>query len=153
MTPVSLAFEVEIEAPPEGVWPVLVEVERWPLWNRGISFATLRGAPMEPGTKLLFQVDGMRIRSTITHVSAVREWGAVFHTLGARGALQWTLVAEGPSRTRIRLEEQWEGIVPCILRGTLRRTLEVSRLHWLERLKARVEHHSSVSQPLGPSEK
>jgi uncharacterized protein YndB with AHSA1/START domain len=160
MTPVALAFEVDVAAPPEAVWAVLVAAEGWPRWNPGIAFATFRGSAVAPGAPLLFQIDGLKIRAALLTVTPPVELAGRFHTLGAHGTFQWTLETvpaaddpgpEAPSpenpgpadplppKTRVRLEEAWRGVAPFLLRGTLRRTLEVSRLHWLERLKDRVE--------------
>jgi hypothetical protein len=141
VSPVWVALEVDVATAPEVVWSELTAVERWPLWNPGVSFATLRGEALESGAPLLWQIDGIRMRSRITEVELPHVFAGTFQTLGAHGTFRWTL-SEG-NATRVRLEEGWHGVAPFLLRGTLRRTIEVSRAYWLERLKARAERAAS----------
>ncbi len=160
--PLRLAAEIRIHAPPERLWEILLDVERWPLWHRGIHFATLRAGPdgegsEEPaqapefaapeghlrtppeGTRMDWRADGMRLRSTLTLVRPPRvlEWTS--RTLAAGAIHRWILTPEGDGVTVVHSEEVWEGLVVRLLRGTLLRTLRRSRTHWLEALKARAE--------------
>lgn len=131
--PVVLREEREVKASPDRVWNALVRVERWPRWHRGIRFAALRGDP-EPGAALYWRADGMRISSVLVEVEAERTLGWTIRTLGARGYQRWSLEPLPGGRTRVRLEESWEGLVVRILRRTLRRTLAASRKEWLRGL-------------------
>ncbi len=136
--PVDLRFEVEVEAGPAPVWRTLSEVSRWPLWNRGVSFAVLDGE-LAPGTRLHWRADGMRIASQIAELEPQRLLGLTLRTMGGRGYHRWTLEPLEGDRVLVRSEEIWDGLGVRILRRTLRRTLSRSRTHWLEALKNQVE--------------
>jgi hypothetical protein len=136
--PVDIRFEVEVEAGPVRVWQTLSDVSRWPLWNRGVSFAVLEGE-LAPGTRLHWRADGMRIASQIAELESQRLLGLTLRTMGGRGYHRWTLEPLEGDRVLVRSEEVWDGLGVRILRRTLRRTLTRSRIHWLEALKNQVE--------------
>ncbi len=150
-SPVRVALEVDVDAPPEAVWRVLVDVRRWPLWHRGIHVAILRGAEVAPGVRLDWHADGMRIRSTVLEVEPERRASWTLSSFGSRGGQRWTLEPGPGGGTRVRLEEWWTGLLPRILRGTLQRTLDVARAAWLDGLADRAPAAGEVS-PEPPGE-
>ena len=143
--PVLIRFEVDVAATPERVWELLVDVERWPLWHRGVDFAVLKPSEVRPGSRLQWRADGMRISSILHRVEPEQRLGWTIRTLGARGYQLWTIESQPPEgasnapRTLVRTEESWWGFFPFLLRGTLRRTLGASRRAWLRGLKERAE--------------
>jgi hypothetical protein len=153
--PVAIALEVDARGSPVSVWDHLVRMERWRSWYRGIDSAHVRrrGAEGEigpsadgvgssllaVGDRLDWRVDGIRIRSRITEVVPTARLAWTLQTLGAHGALRWTLVPTPEDGCRVRLEEWWAGMPVRLLRGTLRRTLQISRIAWLEGLLTQVD--------------
>ncbi len=135
---VDIRMEVDVDASADVVWEVLTHFKAWPLWHRGVSFAVLRGE-LEPGTRLHWRADGMRIRSKLKEVEPERTLGFTLRAMGGWGYHRWTLVPLDDDRTLVRIEEVWAGFVVRLLRRTLHRTLEVSRASWLEALRERVE--------------
>lgn len=135
---ILLRAELLVHASPERVWQVLTDMERWGQWHRGVNFAALRGE-LRSGARLDWHADGMRLRSTLTEVDEPRHLGWVSRAMGAGGVHRWTLEPHGTDSTLVRSEEAWDGLLVSLLRRTLRRTLERSRTHWLEGLKARAE--------------
>jgi uncharacterized protein YndB with AHSA1/START domain len=133
--PLVLRVEREIRASPSAVWDVLVAVDRWAGWHRGIRFAVLRGHPSR-GTSLHWSADGLKLSSVLAEVEHGRRIGWTIRTLGGRGYQRWTLEETPSGGTRLQLDESWEGIAVRMLRGTLRRTLELSRAEWMRGLEA-----------------
>lgn len=136
--PVTVALEIDLPQPPREVWPHLVKVERWQRWYRGIDSAVLRmshGGAIAPGDRLDWRVDGLRVRSVLVDVSPPTHLAWTLRTLGAQGALCWTLTPAGEEGCVVRLEEWWDGLPVRLLRRTLRRTLQISRTAWLEGLE------------------
>lgn len=144
--PILLREECEVEGPPEVAWRVLLDVGAWPRWHRGIDFAVLRGGAV-PGASLTWRADGMRIASLLVEVDEPNYVGWTIRTFGARGYQRWTLAAAPGGRTRVRLEESWEGLAVRILRGTLRRTLRLSREEWMAGLARAVRRADPVEEP------
>lgn len=140
--PVEVRLEVEVDAPQAAIWQLLGHPGRWRLWHPGIREASLEGE-LEPGSRILWRADGMRIFSLIREVEPERRLAFTLRTLGGRGYLRWSLEALAPHRTLVRSEEVWDGISVRLLRRTLRRTLERSRVHGLEGLKSRAEGQGS----------
>lgn len=140
--PVVIREEREISASPSWIWELLVQVQRWPRWFPSVRFASLRGA-LTPGTALHWQVDGLRISSLLLEVEQERTLGWTLRMMGGRGFLRWSLEPLPGGGTRVRLEESWGGAMVWLLRGTLRRTLEVSRRKWLEALEAALREESA----------
>lgn len=136
--PVVVRATAEIGTERDRVWEVLAAVERWPSWHRRIGFATLHGG-LEAGTILHWACDGMKFSSLLTEVDAPSRLGWTLRTLGGRGYLRWTLLDLGDGRTRVRIEESWEGLLVRILGRTLRRTLTPSRSEWIRSLAVRCE--------------
>lgn len=134
----GLRFEVEVEAPPARIWDLLVDVEGWPRWNPGLQFAVLRG-DLAIGSRVDCRVDGMRIRSRVADLDPLRVLGFSLATIGATGHARWELEGLAQGSTRVRLQEEWRGVVVRLLAPTLRRTLEVSRSAALEGLRRSAE--------------
>lgn len=139
--PVVIRGEREVGAAPAEVWRVLTRFEAWHLWHPGIRQAILQGELAE-GAPLHWRADGMSLVSRVVELEEGRRVGWTVRTLGARGYQRWSLEpveAAGRVRTRVRLEESWEGLVVRLLRRTLTRTLERSRLAWMDGLERRAE--------------
>jgi len=144
--PILIRAEREVEAAPEVVWRVLLDVGGWPRWHRGIDFASLRGGPV-PGASLTWRADGMRIASLLVEVEKPSRVGWTIRTFGAHGYQRWMLEETPGGRTRVRLEESWEGLAVRILAGTLRRTLRLSREEWMSGLARAVAGVGPVEEP------
>ena len=56
--------EVEAAAPPESVWAVLAEIDKWPRWNPDVKSASLAG-PLAPGTQFRWKAGPGTITSTL----------------------------------------------------------------------------------------
>src|SRR5438876_10954424 len=102
----ELRTEIEIDAPPERVWAVLIDFEKFPDWNpfiRRIHGNALVGSRLD----VLLEAAGtrpMRFRPTVTVVVAHRElrWLARFILPGSC-AVEFIFHIEPLGPTRVRL--------------------------------------------------
>lgn len=81
-TPVEISTEIEIEAPPEEVWEVLVKVDAWPAWNKTVAKASGNASLGSELDLTMFANDGVsdgpRYKPVIVKLDppALLEWRA-----------------------------------------------------------------------------
>lgn len=120
---------VEIDAPPDAVWEVLVDVDAWPEWNPDVKSASLDGA-FAQGSRFQWKSGPSTITSTIERADRPETAGWTGTTLGARATHVWQL--EPTERgTRVTTRESMSGLVPRLFSGSMRRKLETSLDTWL----------------------
>lgn len=127
--PVIVREEVTIAAPPEVVWGLHTDVNRWPTWHRDIDTARLDG-DFVPGSQFHWTTSGLSIASTIAEVDPGRRtaWGGPAE--GIEGVHVWTFTPV-PEGVRVVTEESWSG--PAVEAGpdTARSMLQQSIQVWL----------------------
>jgi uncharacterized protein YndB with AHSA1/START domain len=104
--------EVEIEAPPEAVWRVLVDFERYARWN---PFTIEVRTTLVVGSPIDLRVKMSAIGITVSQRETIREvepplrlvWG--MRMFGIRAERVQTLTALDRGRTRYRTEDAIEG--------------------------------------------
>lgn len=124
--PIEVESMVDIDAPPEAVWRVLTDFERFRAWNPfivkasgdvrlgGVVHLTVRAFPSSP----------MRISfvATITVCDRARElrWRGDFGApwIGA-GDHVFSLAPRGPGRTCFLQRETFSGLLPRVVRPAL----------------------------------
>ena len=121
--------EIEIEAPPEMVWDVLMDFESYPSWNPFILWVNGRA---ELGSKLKARLEppgsrGMTFRPTVTTLKPHSTFGWLGR-LGVPGvfdgAHRFELEPLDGRRTRFIQSERFDGILAGPLKRSIRdRTL------------------------------
>ena len=120
----ELRSEIEIDAPAERVWQVLMDFDRFPEWNpfiRNISGEARAGARLtarlEPPGGL-----GMTFRPTVLRATPGREFRWLGH-LGVGGLFDgehiFTIEPLGPDRVRFVQREQFTGVLVPLLMASL----------------------------------
>jgi uncharacterized protein YndB with AHSA1/START domain len=130
--PVIVEKSVDIDAPPDAVWDVLVDVDAWPTWNSTVGSASLDGA-FAPGSRFKWKSGPSTITSTIERADRPEVAGWTGTTLGARATHVWELEAVGEG-TRVTTRESMSGLVPRLFSGSMRRKLETSLDTWLREM-------------------
>ena len=113
----QLRREVEIAAPAERVWDVLVDFDAYPEWNPFIR--TIQGA-CEPGARLTVRIEppgarGMTFKPTVLRVEPARE-------LAWLGRALVPGVFDDGGRSRLVQSERFSGLLVPVFAKTLRAT-------------------------------
>lgn len=135
--PVSAVGSIEIGAPPQAVWEILVGIDEWPSWNPDVKWVRCSGA-VEAGTEFTWKAGPGTIRSTFTHVESPRLLAWKGTTLGIHAVHVWRLDAS-PSGTKLVTEESWAGLLPRIASSTMTKTLQKAIDSGLEAVRATAE--------------
>ena len=132
---------MELDAPPDAVWDVLVDVDSWPEWNPDVKSASLDG-PFAQGSRFKWKSGPSTITSTIERADRPEIAGWTGTTLGARATHVWLL--EPTERgTRVTTQESMSGLVPRLFSGSMRRTLEKSLDTWFAEMSGAVARRRS----------
>jgi hypothetical protein len=122
--PVISRAQIEIAAPPEAVWEVLTDFNRWPSWNPAVKSMSAP-EPVAVGSVFRWKAGPSTITSTIQHLEPPRLVAWSGRTMGIRAIDVFRLEARDGT-TFVREEESWRGPVARMLRGSLQRTLDRS---------------------------
>ena len=138
--PVIASHEVEVEAKPEVIWDILVAVDRWPDWNPDVRSTFIEG-DLKAGTEFSWMAGPGTIRSTVMQIKEPHRllWSGT--TLGIKAVHLWQIERRG-EKTLVRSEESWEGLLPGILRGVMKKMLSRSIQQGLIYLKKEAERRS-----------
>ena len=128
---------LEVSAPIELVWEVLVGVERWPEWNSDIKSVSHEGALVE-GATFRWKAGMSAITSTVGHFEPPRRIGWTGTTLGITATHVHQLESHG-STTVVSSEESWDGLLVRLLRRSMARTLQRALDSGLQHLKVEAE--------------
>jgi uncharacterized protein YndB with AHSA1/START domain len=137
--PVIVEKSVEIAAPPDAVWEVLVDVDAWPEWNPDVKSASLDGA-FANGSRFTWKSGPSTITSTIERADRPEVAGWTGTTLGARAIHVWRLEPTDGG-TRVSTRESMSGLVPRLFSGSMRRKLEASLDTWLAEMAGAATRH------------
>ena len=141
----ELHSEIEINAPAERVWQVLMDFDQFPEWNpfiRSISGEAREGAQLtarlEPPGGM-----GMTFRPTVLRAAPGQEFRWIGR-LGVRGLFDgehiFTIEPLGPDRVRFVQREQFTGVLVPLLMGSLDGPTAQGFAQMNQALKARAEH-------------
>jgi uncharacterized membrane protein len=108
---------VDIAAPAQRVWDVMIDVERWPEWTGSVSSVELldRG-PLGVGSRA--RIRQPRLAAAVWTVTTIEpgryfEWRSVLPGLTSIGGHR--VEAQGSDRSRVRLSLEWKGMLAPLI--------------------------------------
>jgi uncharacterized protein YndB with AHSA1/START domain len=134
--------EIEVAAPPETIWEVLSDIERWPAWNPEVKRMALSGQ-VAPGAEFRWKAGGVSIRSRLEEVDAPRKIGWTGKAAGLRARHVYNF-GRRDDATIVTTTESFDGFVARLFRKRLQVSLERSLDQGLTHLKAEAERRASA---------
>ena len=129
--------EIDIDAPPERVWEVLTQFEKWAQWNPDVKSMSYEG-PLVPGTQFRWKAGPGKIVSTLDRVEPPRYISWHGRTLTIDAYHEWWLEPRGGG-THVRTEESFFGALARLGRRPLQNALDKSFADGVAHLKRGVE--------------
>jgi uncharacterized protein YndB with AHSA1/START domain len=141
--PAVASSEIDVQAPPEVVWDVLTDFERWPEWNPDVKSLSIEG-PVAPGTQFRWNTGPLRITSTLREVKRPWSIGWTGKAFGIGAVHMWRFEPR-QGGTLVHTEESWEGPLPGLLPGRMQKALQQSFDNAMPHLKAEAERRAAAS--------
>ena len=142
MATVQLEHVVTINAPPEVVWNVTEDVERWPKWTPTVeSVKRIDGAPFDTGSTALIKQPGLpEVKWEVTELTRGTTFTWTTRIRGMHMSASHEIMPD-PAGTQSRLRLDVTGFVAVLLwpliHGSARRALSRENLglkNWCEQL-------------------
>jgi hypothetical protein len=138
-SPVKASAEIDINAPLDKVWGLQTDFALWKEWNADIEEMTVNG-PVAAGTEFVWKAGGMTIHSTIQDVVDRRHIIWTGKTFGTDAIHKWEFTSVN-GVTHVYTEEEFTGVLPWLLPGTMREMLQQALQHGVQVLKVAAERN------------
>jgi len=135
--PVVQKKEIIINAAPEKIWKILINIENWDKWNNRIKKPMIQ-EDLKEGTTFTWKTNGSKIKSRIHTFSSNKILGWTGKTFGATAIHNWYLEPT-ENGTRVKVEESMQGWIIGLMKKKMNKILEDDMLFWLEQLKIESE--------------
>lgn len=134
--PVKTQLQIEINAPLEKVWALLVDARSWPKWQPEIESVAITG-PLAPGHRFSWKTGGTKIHSQVQLYEPEHRLGWTGTALTAKAVHVWELKEESPERTLVVMKESMDG--PRMAKIYPSEQLTEADRSWLAALKKAAE--------------
>jgi uncharacterized protein YndB with AHSA1/START domain len=141
--PATADGELQIDADPQTVFAVISALDQWPSWNPDVKSVRVEG-PVQPGTVFRWKAGPSSLTSILQVVDAPREIVWTGRTMGIRAVHGFRFQASDGG-TLARSEESWAGLLPSLLKGYSRRTLDRGIRSVLAHLKTEAERRAATA--------
>ena len=142
---------IDIAAPPDIVWSLLIDCVAWPAWYKHCTdVSVLAGGPqLSAGGQFRFKTLRFYFEPKIEafEPSRMLVWSAK-GPAGSSGAHAW-YIEPTPTGCRVVTEEAQKGLLLLFLGPYTRGVLLTSHAEWLRALKEQAETRKSQSAPVG----
>jgi hypothetical protein len=141
--PATAEGELRINADPQTVFAVIAAIDQWPSWNPDVKSVRVEG-PVQPGTVFRWKAGPSSLVSMLQVVDPPGEIVWTGRTMGIRAVHVFRFQASDGG-TLARSEESWEGLLPSLLKGYSRRTLDKGIRSVLAHLKTEAERRAATA--------
>lgn len=128
--------QIEIAAPPAGVWALLVDASSWPTWQKNINRVTATG-PLARGSRFTWQTGGTTIHSQVQLFEPGQRLAWTGTAMTAKAVHVWQLKPLPGNRTLVIVDESMDG--PWMAKMYPSEKLAASDDDWLRALKQAAE--------------
>ncbi|UXA08538.1 SRPBCC family protein [Mycobacterium sp. SMC-2] len=138
---------IEIDAPPQLVWDVFSEVERWPEWTASVTSLVGRDGPaLEVGRRFTIKQPGMsKLVWKVTEIDPGTSWTWVQRSPGVNVTARHYVTARPGGGTLVRQELDQRGVLGALVgRLMVNKTKRFLKLE-AQGLKARSEQLSRAN--------
>lgn len=140
---------IEIDAPPQLVWDVFSDVERWPEWTASVTSLTGKDGPdLAVGRRFAIKQPGMqKLAWKVTEIEPGTSWTWVYRAPGAHVTARHYVTALPGGRTLVRQQLDQRGVLGALVgRLTVKKTKRFLAME-AQGLKARSEQLSRADGP------
>ncbi len=141
--PVRSRREIDVAAPPDVVWEVLTDFDRWQEWNPGVKSMSFDG-PLAPGAMFRWKAGPGTIVSTVEEIDRPRYIRWRGRTLSIAAVHEWRFEGRDGG-THVETDESFSGMLARLLRGSLQKQLDRALEEGLEHLKREAERRAAAA--------
>lgn len=135
--------EIDVAAPPDVVWGVLTDFDRWQEWNPEVKSMSFDG-PLAPGAMFRWKAGPGTIVSTVEEIDRPRYIRWRGRTLSIAAVHEWRFEGRDGG-TRVETDESFSGTLVRLLRGSLQKQLDRSLEEGLGHLKREAERRAAAA--------
>jgi uncharacterized protein YndB with AHSA1/START domain len=129
--------DIFIEAPPQIVWKIHIDIDNWSRWQTAITASKLE-SPLAVGSAFRWRSGGLNVTSTVQVLEPNRLIGWTGKSLGAQAKHIWKFIPQD-NGTMVTTEESMEGWSVGLLKLVMPKFLVNSLDTWLRNLKTQAE--------------
>jgi uncharacterized protein YndB with AHSA1/START domain len=136
--PVTMHLQVQIAAPVEKVWALLIDAPTWPQWNKQIERVAAPG-PLGSGTRFAWTTGGANIHSQVQLCEPDHRLSWTGTALTAKAIHVWDLEPKPGNQTLVIMKESMDG--PLMAQMYSSQELATAGSEWLAALKQAAEQN------------
>ncbi|WP_190811311.1 SRPBCC family protein [Flagellimonas sp. S3867] len=128
---------VLINASPENVWEVLINIDQWSTWQSDVTSSKLKGE-FGLNSTFIWRSGGTKINSTIHTIEPFENFGWAGKTLGLLAVHNWKLI-DIDGGTIVNVSESMNGFLAKLFKRQLKMAIEKGMQNWVDMLKIECE--------------
>lgn len=136
LAPIRAHATIQIAAPRQRVWQILVTAQQWPRWNNSIGEVSA-SRPLSTGDSFVWQLGTNTIHSRVQLCEPDNRLAWTGTVFTAKAVHLWKLSAEDATHTRVEVDESMDGLLMAKLMSA--NDLTALCQDWLAALKKAAE--------------